>query len=164
MKNIVILLSLVALMVACQKAEKPHIRQIVNYDELKSVIQKEDEKLYVVNFWATWCAPCVAELPDFMEVNDEFSGAENYQMILVSLDNANDFEPSIKPFLLEKKIGADVYLLNDNKRMNYWISDIDENWSGAIPATVIYKNGKKLFFKEDKMDKETLRKIIKQHL
>lgn len=163
MRTFVILLSFFTLM-ACQKVEKQHVRQIVNYDELKSIVQKEDDKLYVVNFWATWCAPCVAELPDFLEVNNEFSGNGNYQMILVSLDNANDFEPRIKPFLLEKKIGTDVYLLNDNKRMNYWISDIDENWSGSIPATVIYKNGKKLFFREDTMDKETLRKTIKQLL
>lgn len=163
MKTLVIFFSFFTLL-ACQRADRQPVRQIVNYDGLKAVVQKQDDKLYVVNFWATWCAPCVAELPDFMEVNNEFSGMENYQMILVSLDNANDFEPAIKPFLSEKKIDADVYLLDDNKRMNYWIADIDENWSGAIPATVIYKNGKKLFFIEDQMDKETLRKTIQKYL
>ena len=85
-------------------------------------------------------------------------------MILVSLDLAKEAESIVQPFLVKNKMEVDVYLLDDNKRMNQWIPAIDSKWSGAIPATVFYRNGKKLEFKESKMEKKELEKIIQKHL
>ncbi len=137
---------------------------IVNYDQLKTIINRNDNKLYVVNFWATWCRPCVEELPGFMEVNNLFKQKKDFKMILVSLDRASELDTKVKPFIAKNNIQTEVYLLDDNKRMNEWIPAIDKNWSGAIPATVLYRNGKKLHFEENKLDKSELVKIIKQHL
>jgi len=137
---------------------------IVNYDQLKTIINRNDNKLYVVNFWATWCKPCVEELPGFMEVNNQFKQKKEFKMILVSLDRASELDTKVKPFIAKNNIEAEVYLLDDNKRMNEWIPAIDKNWSGAIPATVFYRNGQKLYFIEDKLNKNELIKIIKQHL
>jgi len=144
--------------------KQKHILKTVNFAELKTIINKNDNKLYVINFWATWCKPCVEELPEFMEVNKKYGNNPRFKMILVSLDLAKEMDAKVKPFLLKNKIQADVYILDDNKRMNEWIPAIDKTWSGAIPATVIYKNGKKLEFKENKMQKEELVKIINNHL
>jgi len=104
------------------------------------------------------------ELPEFMEVNRIYRSNPNFRMILVSLDLSREVESVVHPFLIKNKIDADVYLLDDNKRMNQWIPAIDKKWGGSIPATVFYRNGEKLEFKESKMQKSDLVKIIHKYL
>lgn len=157
-------------LVACSNNDKKttdNTNQIVDtlkYEKLKDLISKQDDVLYVVNFWATWCKPCVQELPDFMEVNQKFKSNDKYKMILVSLDKASDLDTKVKPFLRENKITPDVYLLNDNKRMNEWIPAFDSNWDGAIPTTFIYKNGIKLKYIDKQINKTELTKTIQNYL
>jgi len=141
-----------------------HKVTVVNFDKLESIIKKKDNKLYVVNFWATWCRPCVMELPEFMEVNKIYQTNPHFKMILVSLDIANQVELVVQPFLAKNKIDVDTYLLDDNKRMNQWIPAVDKSWGGSIPATVFYRNGIKLNFKENKMQKSELVKLISKYL
>jgi len=138
--------------------------KIVRFADLEAVMKKNDDKLYVVNFWATWCRPCVLELPEFMEVNDAYRNNPRFKMILVSLDMAKEAETTVRPFLEKRKMDVDVYLLDDNKHMNEWIPAIDKNWSGAIPATVFYRNGEKVEFIENKMQKSELEQLIKKYL
>ena len=141
--------------------EKEYILKKVSFEELQSVIHKDNDTLYLVNFWATWCRPCIEELPDFMEVNKKFKETHKFKMILVSLDNRSVFEETLPAFLKAHEIEADVYLLDDITRMNEWIPAIDSSWTGAIPATVFYKNKEKLSFYEKPLHKEELTNIIK---
>ena len=99
-----------------------------------------------------------------MEVNKTYRDNTHFKMILVSLDMASEMDTRVKPFLLKNTIDTDVYLLDDNKRMNEWIPAIDKKWSGAIPATVLYRNGQKLEFKEGELSKEELVKMINNYL
>jgi len=138
--------------------------KIVRFADLEVVMKKNDDKLYVVNFWATWCRPCVLELPEFMEVNDAYRNQPRFKMILVSLDMAKEAETTVRAFLEKRKMDVGVYLLDDNKHMNEWIPAIDQNWSGAIPATVFYRNGEKVEFIENKMQKSELEQLIKKYL
>lgn len=135
-----------------------------DYNELFSLFTKEDNTLYVVNYWATWCTPCVEELPHFMEVNQEFSLRENFKMILVSLDKADELESDVQPFVQKNNITTDVYILSDNKRMTQWIPLVNEKWSGAIPATALYKNGQQVAFTEGQLTKEELKALINKHI
>ncbi|NLN32233.1 MAG: redoxin domain-containing protein, partial [Flavobacteriaceae bacterium] len=96
-------------LLSCNGQESTQVLKVVNYDELKSVIQKEDDVLYVVNFWATWCKPCIEELPDFMEVNEEFKDHPNFKLILVSMDSKKQLDTKVKKFIEKNKITADVY-------------------------------------------------------
>lgn len=137
---------------------------VINFEKYESIVNKKDNILYVVNFWATWCKPCVMELPDFMEVNKVYQNNPNFKMILVSLDLAKEVETEVRPFLKKNKMEVETYLLDDNKRMNQWIPAVDKNWSGAIPATVFYRNGVKLEFKESKMQKNNLVKLIGKYI
>jgi hypothetical protein len=99
-----------------------------------------------------------------MKVNDEFKNEKNFKMILISMDKMADFESKVKTFVKENNITPDVYLLSDNKKMNEWIPKIHPNWSGAIPATAMYKNGKRVFFHEGTLTYEELKTIVNNHL
>ncbi|WP_430612725.1 TlpA family protein disulfide reductase [Flavobacterium sp. JP2137] len=142
---------------------EPQVK-MVQYEALQEIIDQRDDRLYVVNFWATWCKPCIEELPDFMAVNSAYEDDKKFKMILVSLDRPKDFETVMKPFLSAHQIVTDVYLLDDNKRMNTWIPAFDPRWSGAIPATFLYKNGEKRVFVEQSLSKSELEALIKTHL
>jgi thiol-disulfide isomerase/thioredoxin len=163
MRNLV-LIGVFSILLSCNAQENQHVLKAVDYNELKSIIQKDDGKLYVVNFWATWCKPCVEELPAFMTVNGQFKNNPDFKMILVSMDNVSQLDSKVKKFIRDNEIDADVYLLDDIKRMNEWIPDVDENWSGAIPATVFYKNGKKIKFHELQMTQYELEDLINENL
>ena len=148
----------------CNFGDKTDINEeisVVNFEQLEPKFSKTDDVLYVVNFWATWCAPCVKELPDFMEVNSEFSNSDDLRMILVSLDDSDNLEGPVKKFIEDKNLkGIELYLLDDIKRMNEWIPAVDSSWSGSIPATLFIRNGKSLKFVPGAIEKDELRKII----
>ena len=131
-----------------------------NYSNLENAILKKENTIYVVNFWATWCGPCVKELPHFEQLNTE---NKKVKVVLISLDFKNQFESKLLPFLKKKNIKSEVVLLTD-KDYNTWLPMVDKDWSGSIPATLIIKNGKKyftelLFFNYDELN-EYLNAII----
>jgi len=136
---------------------------IMKYEDLEKHIQKDNDKLVVVNFWATTCAPCVKELPHFMEINNKYKGQPDFKMILVSLDRLVDRERVLK-FIKNKNLTAEVILLDDIKRMNTWIPRFEKNWDGNIPVTIFYKNGEKVYFNDGEMSKEDLEKTINNNL
>ena len=112
-----------------------------NYAALKKEVLSDKNAVYVVNFWATWCAPCVKELPHFEQLNSE---NKNIKVVLVSLDFKNQFESKLLPFLKKKSIKSEVVLLTDTN-YNSWLPLVDKDWSGSIPATLIIKNGQQFF-------------------
>ena len=136
---------------------------LIKYEQLENKIKEEKDVLLVLNFWSTTCAPCVKELPDFMEVNNKFKGNPKYKMLLVSLDRAKDKDRVIE-FIKKKNLAAEVVLLDDIKRMNTWIPRFEKKWDGNIPVTIFYKNGEKVHFNDGEMSKEDLEKIIVKNL
>jgi thiol-disulfide isomerase/thioredoxin len=112
-----------------------------NYSTLEKEILSDKNTIYMVNFWATWCAPCVKELPHFEKLNSE---NKNVKVVLVSLDFKEQFESKLLPFLKRKSIKSEVVLLTD-KDYNRWLPIVDKDWSGSIPATLIINKGKKVF-------------------
>lgn len=132
-----------------------------NYDEFKPYLQKQSDTTYVINFWATWCIPCVKELPEFEEVNAEYK-TEKFKMLLVSLDFKSQIQKSLIPFINEKSLQAEVIVLSD-PNSNVWINEINKSWSGAIPATIIY-NKDFYFFHEGSMTKNDLEEILNKNL
>ena len=119
------------------------------FDEFNQEVLQDlnDDITYVVNFWATWCGPCVKELPYFEELNEKYSG-KNFKQILVSLDAPKKMESKVMPFIKKNDIKSEVVLLADGK-YNNWIDLIDPSWSGAIPITLILKGERKLFYERE---------------
>lgn len=165
-----LLLYVLLLFVQC-KSEKKEIQsdivtnnyvvQTLNYKELKPLLERKDHKNYVVNFWATWCAPCVKELPYFEELEAEFKD-RNIEVLLVSLDFPNKKDTKLLPFLKQRNIKSKVILLDDANE-DVWIQAIDESWSGAIPATLFYNSTNRKFF-EQSFTRETLYKELQTFL
>lgn len=131
--------------------------EVYDFAGFEKFLSKKDDKIYVINFWATWCAPCIKELPYFEKLNETYKG-ENVEVILVSLDFPHLYEKKLKPFIKKKQLQSKVIALDDAD-MNSWIPKVNEKWSGSIPATVIYKNDERKFF-EKSFNYEELKKEV----
>jgi thiol-disulfide isomerase/thioredoxin len=107
---------------------------------------RSNDTIYVYNFWATWCKPCVQELPYFDSLND-YNGETPIKLTLVSLDFKSQIESRLLPFIAAQQIRNEVVVLTDGN-VNSWIDKVDSSWSGAIPATLIFKGQKKLFYEK----------------
>ena len=143
----------ILLFVSCKKDSKKVVPRVsaqtikmLNYEELAPYLHRSDDKTYVVNFWATWCKPCVEELPAFEKLYDEYKN-KNVEVLLVSLDFKKQVETRLKPFIKKHNLQPTVILLDDAKE-NVWIPKISETWSGAIPATLIYNKDKRTFYEQ----------------
>lgn len=132
---------------------QPKPVKVVNFEGLQPYLSANDDKTYVVNFWATWCAPCVKELPYFQELDSTYSN-DQLQLTLVSLDFPDQIESKLIPFTEKYQINEKVVLL-DAPNENEWIPKIDSTWSGAIPATIIFNKNKRAFY-EQSFTKEAL--------
>jgi thiol-disulfide isomerase/thioredoxin len=132
-----------------------------NYEKLKPLLHLKDDKIYVVNFWATWCAPCVKELPYFERLGKLYK-EKNVEVLLVSLDFPKKIESKLIPFLEKKGIKSKVVLLDDTNEQ-FWIRDISEDWSGALPGTLIYNKDKRAFY-EKSFTYESLEQTVQTFL
>lgn len=135
--------------------------EVYDFNKLEPYLNKKDDKTYVINFWATWCAPCVKELPYYEKLNAAYS-KQNVEVILVSLDFPRQYDSKLKPFISKKNIKSKVIALNDVDS-NRWIPLVNEEWTGAIPATLIYNKDKRQFY-EQSFEYEALETQLKQFL
>jgi thiol-disulfide isomerase/thioredoxin len=131
------------LLFSCKNPNKNKI-EVVNFDELYKSIDLSSNNTYVINFWATWCRPCVKELPYFEYVNDQYSD-KNVKVFLVSLDFPSQIESKIKPYIFTKKIRSKVLLLDDPDLIT-WIPKVSDKWGGGIPATLIVNRSNYNFY------------------
>lgn len=119
---------------------------IVDYNSLEPYLKKQDNQIYVINFWATWCAPCVKELPVFEKIQDEYKN-KNVKVILVSLDFPKQYESKLIPFIKDNNLQSEIIVLDDTDS-NTWIPKVSEEWSGAIPSTLIYSKNERKFYEK----------------
>lgn len=133
--------------------------QAVKFQYIESLLKNNYDTTYVINFWATWCKPCVKELAEFEKLN-EISNGKKIKVILVSLDFKRQLSESLIPFVKERKLKSFVVLL-DEPDYNSWINKVDTTWGGAIPATLIINNKRKVHrFFEKELTFNELQKII----
>ena len=121
--------------------------KLLNIDQLNERIKNGKDSTYVVNFWATWCAPCIKELPHFEKLRSEHR-SEKLAVLLVSVDFKSKLDSGVIPFVKRKNLKSEVFLLNESSPQEY-IDRIDSSWSGSIPATVFIKNDKRKFVESE---------------
>jgi thiol-disulfide isomerase/thioredoxin len=133
--------------------------KVVKLPSLKNLIEGSQDSIRVINFWATWCAPCVKELPVFETLNQ--NKTDKVTVTLVSMDLELDPNPEkVHRFVARKNLTSSILIL-DERDPNAWIDKIDSKWSGALPATLVVnsKNGKRRFI-EGEMTAAALAKLI----
>ena len=121
--------------------------EIYDFKNFEKFLKLGEDRVQVVNFWATWCRPCVEELPYFEFLASKYA-RNNIEVTLVSLDTPEDVRTKLIPFVKKLKLNSRVILLDDPDA-DAWITKIDKKWSGAIPAT-LFHNGRKRRFYEQK--------------
>jgi thiol-disulfide isomerase/thioredoxin len=117
------------------------IKPLHNIKELEAIKDSAKGSVLLLNFWASWCKPCVSEFPELVKLYNNYKD-KGFQLIFISLDDVSDVDKSVKPFL--KKQGVDfISYYNKFEKPEELIDYIDKNWQGAIPSTYIYdKEGK----------------------
>jgi thiol-disulfide isomerase/thioredoxin len=136
-----------------QKAEP------IKLEGLQKIIHGQSDRLLVINFWATWCAPCIKELPYFEKLNQD----NKAQVLLVSMDYDLDSNTAkVDRFVVRKKLQSRVLILTENDP-NSWIEKIDKHWSGALPATLVIntKTGNREFVQGELSEGELEKLLLK---
>lgn len=106
----------------------------IKVTDLEKTISESKTPL-IVNFWATFCQPCIEEIPYF----EELAKKNGIGLLLVSLDLEKSYPAEIKNFVAAKKYSAPVQWL-DESDADYFCPKVDSNWSGAIPASLFVNN------------------------
>lgn len=128
---------------------------------LKNKIKNRDGKLLFVNFWATWCQPCVEEFPDLVKVYNKHKGSD-FEFLSISVDLPSEIETKVKPFLAKQTATFHVVVVEE-KRSEEIINLINSEWNGAVPVTVIYdESGEMTEFIPDAKDYDFFNKSIEK--
>lgn len=119
----------------------------VKIDELEKIIANTKTPL-IVNFWATWCKPCIEEMPYFLEEYKNHK-KDSLQLLLVSFDFKDEFQVKVAQFVEKRKLTAPVIWL-DETNADIFCPRIDSAWDGAIPASLFInaKTGYRKFYQE----------------
>jgi thiol-disulfide isomerase/thioredoxin len=137
-KNLLIAGVMLAL---CSVAGAQTVR-LTNVQELKNRCKSGGDTVYIVNFWATWCKPCINELPYFEKFSTDHK-SRPVKVLLVNVDVKSKRESSVKPFITRNRLKNEILFLNETA----YQSKIDKSWGGALPATLLVnsKTGRRKF-------------------
>lgn len=134
----------------------------VKITDLEKIIAESKTPL-IINFWATFCKPCMEEIPHFQNLGKKYENKE-VKLLLVSLDMKDDFPGKVKAFIKSKKISIPTAWL-DETNADYFCPRIDRSWSGAIPATLFINNRNSYRkFTEEALSEEQLEREVKNVL
>lgn len=121
--------------------------QEINGEGLKKILQRDAAapRPLLINFWATWCAPCREEFPDLVRIGDDYK-TRNLDFVLVSLDDPSEIKTGVPRFLRRMRAQIPAYLLNENEP-DAVITSVDPQWVGSMPATFLLDASGQLVYK-----------------
>lgn len=130
---------------------------------IKELLKNTSDKLRLINVWATWCGPCVAEFSSFIDINRMYRGRD-FEFISISADAPSNKEKVLK-FLQKKQASSTNYLfsLDDKYKL---IEAVDPKWQGALPYTLLVEPGGKIVYAEQGIIEPSKMKklIVENHL
>jgi len=157
------LLMFLVLLLNSAKESRSQTVPVVKIGDVLARINQTSDTVLVLNFWATWCVPCIEELPDFIKLEKDISN-QSVKFIYLSLDFKRELDGKLKSFLLKNDIKSDVLLL-DEPDYNSWIDKISPQWQGAIPATIVIDRKNKVStFHEGSLTYNELKTIIQKYI
>lgn len=128
-----------------------------NADALMKRVSNKDTT-YIINFWATWCVPCVAELPGFDTLQLRYHG-KPVKVLLVSFDFKEAYPKKILEFIKKKKVVPEVLWFSETNA-NEFIPKIEQRWSGSLPATLILGHDNFRWFHEGSVNTTEISAVI----
>ena len=123
-----------------RNAETVVIKKVSSKD-IRTVMDTTTGPL-IINFWATWCGPCIREIPWFDSIISKKNIA--VKLLLVNLDFATEHPKQLAAFVKKQEYKGEVVFLSETNA-NYFIPAIDKKWKGVIPASVFINNSKKYY-------------------
>ncbi len=154
MKNVMILVFFFFLFICPVRAQQlvesgGYAVPVYNFAQIKYLFHpsENNDTTYIFNFWATYCAPCIQEIPYFERIGKELN-TQKLKIVLVSLDFRSRIQTSVIPFIKKRTIQLPVVVLNDPDA-NAWIGEVDPDWDGVIPSTLIVKGNNREFYAKE---------------
>jgi peroxiredoxin len=141
-------------------ASKPVLLKPAEFPKLRDSFKGQ---VLVINFWATWCAPCVAEMPEFVKLDAEYRN-KGVRVIAISADDTTDLNTLVARFVREKKLVFPIYV-QDTDDPQEMIDMINKDWPGTLPATFVYdKQGQLVLSRFGIIDREQLMTTVENAL
>ncbi|MES2797559.1 MAG: TlpA family protein disulfide reductase [Bacteroidota bacterium] len=134
--------------------------ELISFSQLEEMLNEESDNVYIVNFWATWCGPCLAELPAIQRFYEKNTDS-TVKLLLVSFDFPNEIK-KVNKFIERKNLKPKVYLISDTDQ-NAFIDKVSKNWQGTIPATWFVNNHKnKKILIEKPLNEEEINRYLNE--
>jgi thiol-disulfide isomerase/thioredoxin len=134
----------------------------INTDEIRKLVQNNGNKLRLINFWATWCGPCIIEFPEFIIIDRMYRGRD-FEFISLSADKLNKKEKALE-FLKKSEAANKNYIYSGSNTYDL-IEAVDKDWQGALPYTLLIAPGGKILMKTPgTIDPLTVKRTIVEYL
>lgn len=142
MKKIIFLITLFFAINVSAQTKTQSIKIYNDFETFeKEVLNVAQSQTTLINFWATWCKPCMEEMPLFLEMYRDKKYSD-INFVFVNMDFKKDIATKVNAYVRKEKIMENTVVLNAPKP-NQWINKVSEKWSGALPFTLITHNGKR---------------------
>lgn len=113
----------------------------VTADELRAALDATRGAVVLVNFWATWCSPCLKEIPVFIELSEQY-GEQGFRLVAVSLDDIDSMNEQVQPFMAKWFPGFTSYI-GASYDMDEIVSALDGSWNEVLPTSyLLSRDGK----------------------
>lgn len=140
------------------KAQEKAYGLFNTYDEFQTYVTKYSKSTVVINFWATYCGPCVKEIPYFETLQKKYAD-QNVKVILVNLDFRHQLKERLVPFLEKHSLSTEVVVLADQDA-DTWIPKVSSSWDGGLPFTTLLKKGAQTNHPQEFQNFEDLEKFV----
>jgi len=128
---------------------------------IASILRNDSQKLRLINVWATWCAPCIIEYPELLNLQRMY-GNRAFEFISISADKPDKYDETLS-FLKQKQSAIANYIV-ENPDKYALIEAIDPEWNGALPYSLMVEPGGKIVYKcQGAVDLQELKKKIVEH-
>lgn len=144
------------------QAQSSSYKVLDTYDDLSTLLNRHEETTLVVNFWATYCAPCVQEIPFLDSLQQKYAG-RRLKVVLVNLDFRHQLKQRLEPFLEKHHLSSKVVVLADQDA-DSWIPKVSPDWDGGLPFTLLLKEGKKIPHQQEFNNFDALEQFVLPHL
>ena len=136
--------------------------KIIDKAGMKKLLKNDKGKLLLINFWASWCGPCIVELPELVDINRMYR-LRDFEVVTVSLDFLEKEKTALR--ILEKSNASFTNYIFNSPDVYGLMHMVDKSWSGAIPYTLLVEPGGKVIYRRDGMiNPLELKKVIVGYL